>query len=41
MLAEILRNEREARQRQPHALNVFPQGEETRTAIKLYVEQNA
>ena len=40
VLAEILRNEREARRRVPHVFNVFRDGEEIRTQLKLYVQQN-
>ena len=40
VLAEILRNEREARRRVPHVFNVFHDGEEIRTQLKLYVQQN-
>ena len=37
VLAEILRSKREARQRVPQVLNLFHDGGEIRTQIKLYV----
>ena len=40
VLAKILRNEREARRRAPQVYNVFHDGEEIRTQLKLYVQQN-
>ena len=40
VLAKILRNEREARQRVPQVFNAFHNGEEKRTKFKLYVQQN-
>ena len=40
VLAEILRNELEARRRVPQVFNVFHDGEEIRTKLKLYAQQN-
>ena len=40
VLAEILRNEREARRRVPQVFNVFHDGEEMRTRLKLSLQQN-
>ena len=40
VLAEILRNEREARRRVPQVFNVFHDEEEIRTQLKLHVQQN-
>ena len=39
-LAKILRSEREARQRVPQVFNVFHDGGEIRTQLKLYLQQN-
>ena len=38
VLAEILRNERESRQRVPQVFTIFHNGEEIRTQPKLYVQ---
>ena len=40
VLAEILRNEREARRRVPQVFNVFHDEQEIRTQLKLYVLQS-
>ena len=40
ILAEILRNEREARRRVPQVFNVFHDEEEIRTQLTLHVQQN-
>ena len=40
VLSEALRNERKARRRVPQVSNVFHDGEEIRTQLKLYVQQN-
>ena len=40
VLAEILRNELEARRRVPQVFSVFNDGEEIRTQLKLYAQQN-
>ena len=41
VLSEALRNERKARRRVPQVSNVFHDGEEIRTQLKLYVQQNS
>ena len=41
VLAKFLRNEQEARRRVPQVYNVFHGGEEIRTQLKLYVQQNS
>ena len=40
VLSEALRNERKARRRVPQVSNVFHDGEEIRTQLKLYLQQN-
>ena len=40
VLAEILRNELEARRRVTQVFNVFHDGEEIRIQLKLYAQQN-
>ena len=41
VLSEALRNEGKARRRVPQVFNVFHDGEEIRTQLKLYVQQNS